>query len=153
MAIHLRLELKEDVERMEDVVNLHSDDDIDTQVPQAMPPPIVFEMVENAILGRGEDEVLAQKLGDSDSDAEFNRQMALLRNLHINLAPFHAHHRGVSRKHARLSIRNTRLTVSDLGSTNGTYLNNERLQPNIEYGVKQGDEIRLGFLTLTLTII
>lgn len=151
MTVHVRLEVKDTLENLD---HSHDASDLDeTEVPSAIPPPIVIELVENAILGRGDDEVLAQSMGDEQSDAEFNRQMALLRNLHVDLATFHAHHRGVSRKHARLSLHNTRLSVSDLGSTNGTYLNNERLDANVPYPVKQGDEIRLGFLTLVLTII
>lgn len=48
----------------------------------------------------------------------------------------------ISRDHARLFRRNGNLWLEDIGSTNGTYLNGQRLfEPAL---VKPGDEIRLG---------
>ncbi|MGJ3240695.1 MAG: FHA domain-containing protein [Anaerolineae bacterium] len=117
--------------------------------------PIVCEIIEQVTLGRGEDPLLRtiNKKEDLQSEAAFNRQMALLKNPLVDLTPFYAHDRGVSRKHARLTMRHTRLTIADLGSTNGTYVNNQRLEPNIEYPIKAGDELRLGFLALNLKLV
>lgn len=149
MSLHLRLELKErsEVENEDVPVGL------DTNPPVEQVQPIVVELISKMTLGRGEDPVLKDKMGDRQSEAEFNRQMALLKNPHVDLSSFYAHERGVSRKHARISINNMRLTVADLGSTNGTFVNNEKLDPNVEYPIKAGDELRLGFLSITLTII
>lgn len=49
----------------------------------------------------------------------------------------------VSRHHFQLRSRDGVYYISDLGSTNGTYLNGERLQPNVERRVKDGDRISL----------
>ena len=149
MSLHLRLELKEGSEAENEDIPVG----LDTNPPVEQVQPIVVEVISKMTLGRGEDPVLKDKMGNEQSEAEFNRQMALLKNPHVDLSSFYAHERGVSRKHARISINNMRLTVADLGSTNGTFVNNEKLDPNVEYPIKAGDELRLGFLSITLTII
>lgn len=54
----------------------------------------------------------------------------------------------ISRDHARLFHRNDNLWLEDMGSTNGTYLNGQRLfEPAL---VKPGDEIRLGSTVLRI---
>lgn len=51
----------------------------------------------------------------------------------------------VSRMHARFSLdRDGKMTVRDLNSTNGTWLNGERLMPNESRAMHQGDHVRLG---------
>ena len=51
----------------------------------------------------------------------------------------------VSRMHARFSVDHEgKMTVRDLNSTNGTWLNGERLMPNESRVIKQGDHVRLG---------
>ncbi|HOK23369.1 MAG TPA: FHA domain-containing protein [Candidatus Hydrothermia bacterium] len=49
----------------------------------------------------------------------------------------------VSRRHAMLIIdpESKSISIQDLGSTNGTYLNGERLEPNKIYKVNPGDVI------------
>lgn len=62
----------------------------------------------------------------------------------IDLAPYGAQERGVSRNHAALRRMETSLTITDLGSVNGTYLNGQRLiaqQPRL---LRDGDEVRVG---------
>jgi two-component system cell cycle response regulator len=49
----------------------------------------------------------------------------------------------VSRQHARLERRGADFVVSDLGSTNGTFINNERKRPN-NSRLNRGDQIRVG---------
>jgi len=49
-----------------------------------------------------------------------------------------------SRVHARLQVTAGRLEVVDLGSTNGTFLNGERLVPNTPHPVAPGDELIFG---------
>ena len=51
---------------------------------------------------------------------------------------------GVSRQHARLFIQNSSLFIEDLGSTNFTYLNEQKLPPNDPHVLQDGDEVRLG---------
>ncbi len=51
----------------------------------------------------------------------------------------------VSRMHARFSLdRDGTMTVRDLNSSNGTWLNGERLQPNESRSLQQGDHVRFG---------
>ncbi len=50
--------------------------------------------------------------------------------------------KGVSRRHARISIRGGEATIEDLESKNGTYLNGQRISAPAR--VEDGDEIRLG---------
>jgi len=40
--------------------------------------------------------------------------------------------------------RDGKMTVRDLNSTNGTWLNGERLMPNESRVMRQGDHVRLG---------
>lgn len=47
---------------------------------------------------------------------------------------------GISRKHAVISVTSDGLAVEDLGSSNGTYVNGEKVDKSI---VKIGDEIKL----------
>jgi len=54
----------------------------------------------------------------------------------------------VSNFHARLYPQNGTWHVEDLGSTNGTYLNRQRVSGTVE--VQSGDEVRVGKTTLEL---
>ena len=68
----------------------------------------------------------------------------------IDLNAYNALEKGVSRRHAvLLNYRNT-LHVMDLGSVNGTLLNEDRLQPDKPYPLREGDKVCLGSLNLAL---
>lgn len=64
----------------------------------------------------------------------------------IDLTPFGALEKGVSRTHAAIERSEDTLTLIDLGSSNGTYLNGQRLTANQPRVLRDGDEIRLGKL-------
>jgi hypothetical protein len=49
---------------------------------------------------------------------------------------------GISRRHARVLPQNGGVIVEDLGSSNGTYVNGERISGPVEIGT--GDEVQLG---------
>ena len=51
---------------------------------------------------------------------------------------------GVSRKHARLTFQNNQYMLEDLGSSNGTFVNGERISK--PWSLKNGDVINLGKL-------
>lgn len=53
----------------------------------------------------------------------------------------------VSRIHARLSKEGQEICVTDLNSTNGTFKNGLRLEPNETVAIEPGDEIRFGRMT------
>ena len=57
---------------------------------------------------------------------------------------------GVSRRHARVVISAGRATLEDLGSKNGTFVGDHRVEGPKSLG--DGDIIRLGSVTLTLRI-
>lgn len=69
-------------------------------------------------------------------------------DVNLDLTPYGALERGVSRKHAALHHEGDTLTLVDLDSVNGTYLNGQRLLPNQPRVVRDGDEIRFGKLIL-----
>jgi pSer/pThr/pTyr-binding forkhead associated (FHA) protein len=51
----------------------------------------------------------------------------------------------VSRKHAVIERRGHRVTIEDLGSLNGTYVNRgARLKPGAQYPLQPGDEVVIG---------
>jgi pSer/pThr/pTyr-binding forkhead associated (FHA) protein len=58
--------------------------------------------------------------------------------------------KGISRRHARISRRANQVFLEDLNSLNGTYLNANRLVPELPYPIKDGDQIQLGKLILTV---
>ena len=65
----------------------------------------------------------------------------------------HPADRGVSSQHAVLRIHDSVLTITDLGSTNGTYLNGDnRLAEGEETPLANGDRIHIGAWT-TIKII
>lgn len=71
----------------------------------------------------------------------------------IDLAPFDAGNRGVSRKHVELRPTPHGLFCIDLDSTNGTYKNGVPLKPNSPTPIGNRDTLSLGLLHLTVDII
>ena len=53
----------------------------------------------------------------------------------------------ISGKHASLRYKDQKFTITDLDSTNGTYLN-DRTDPIAREELKDGDTIRIGDVTL-----
>jgi len=64
----------------------------------------------------------------------------------LDTAPYGAADLGVSRVHASIRRGEDTLTLVDENSTNGTYLNGQRLIPNQPRVLRDGDEVRLGRL-------
>ncbi len=69
----------------------------------------------------------------------------------VDLTTFDAFSKGVSRKHALITVKNQRLMLRDLNSTNGTRLNNAICAPGEEYRLRHGDEMMLGQLRLQVS--
>jgi|GEM_PF-843331 len=69
-------------------------------------------------------------------------------NEEIDLIPYGAIDRGVSRRHCEVLLRDNQLHVVDLGSTNGTFLAGIRLKPNEATLLRKGDELLLGRLAV-----
>ena len=64
----------------------------------------------------------------------------------IDLTPFDAFKHGVSRLHAEISLMETRVEIKDLGSSNGTRLNDKKLTPHVPYVLANGDTLLFGSL-------
>jgi hypothetical protein len=70
----------------------------------------------------------------------------------VDLSPYNAYAKGVSRLHAVLKLIRDGIVVMDLGSSNGTCLNGSRLSPYVEKPVNHGDEIILGKLKMIVLL-
>lgn len=66
----------------------------------------------------------------------------------VDLGPHGGEKSGVSRRHARLVTQSGQQWISDLNSTNFTFLNGQKLQPGELSPLKNGDEIRFGLLAV-----
>jgi hypothetical protein len=92
--------------------------------------PFVLEVVRQAILGRYEANSRSQP--------------------RIDLTPYRAYDKGVSRLHAIIRRTENGLMIEDLASTNGTWLNDTPLDPYMPRSVNSGDRIRLSKLELEI---
>ena len=68
----------------------------------------------------------------------------------VNLNPYGAREKGVSRLHASLRVDRQQMLLMDLGSSNGTSLNGSALAPHEPTRLENGDEIRLGKLSIKI---
>jgi hypothetical protein len=66
----------------------------------------------------------------------------------VDLTAYAGYRMGVSRRHAAIRLQEHHLHVSDLGSSNGTFLNGTRLNAHRPYQLRDGDEVRLGQMVL-----
>lgn len=66
----------------------------------------------------------------------------------IDLEPYNAYESGVSRLHARIKIEDQGMWITDLGSANGTHLNNQKLASHQDYPLNNKDVFRLGRLSI-----
>jgi pSer/pThr/pTyr-binding forkhead associated (FHA) protein len=66
----------------------------------------------------------------------------------VDLTPYNANLLGVSRQHATITRSEDTFVLEDLGSTNGTWLNEVKLTANKPTTFQSGDLIRLGQLGL-----
>jgi pSer/pThr/pTyr-binding forkhead associated (FHA) protein len=66
----------------------------------------------------------------------------------VDLTSYGALDRGVSREHCRFHVENGYIYVTDLGSTNGTFLAGKRLEPHEPAILHKGDELLLSRLPI-----
>ena len=71
---------------------------------------------------------------------------------HIDLVPFGAYDKGVSRLHAMIHFDQGIFSLHDLGSSNGTWLHSKRLEQGIPLRLLSGDWIQLGQLYLQIHV-
>jgi FHA domain len=85
-----------------------------------------------------------------DSNREFviGRKVGTTSEGLLDLSPSGGYHLGVSRRHAVIRRKEHAYEVVDLGSANGTWLNDERLLPHKPYPLDSGSHLRLGSMRL-----
>jgi|FLYN01.1.fsa_nt_gi hypothetical protein len=66
----------------------------------------------------------------------------------VDLTPYGARTRGISRAHARLHRHDTQLYVTDLSSDNGTFIAGKQLTPDVPFALRSGDEVTFGCLNV-----
>ena len=69
----------------------------------------------------------------------------------VDLTPFDARGKGVSHLHAEIAIDGDMVEIRDLDSTNGTYLNGQKLQARQWRILRNLDEVRLGVLEMVIS--
>lgn len=62
----------------------------------------------------------------------------------IDLTPYKAYEGGVSRLHATIKINRDTVTITDLGSANGTRINSKKIAAHQPYSLSNEDIISLG---------
>lgn len=71
----------------------------------------------------------------------------------IDLEPYDAHRKGVSRQHLAITFCDHMLQVEDLRSANGTLLNGWVLMPHEPRVLRDGDQLMMGRLSMIVTVI
>lgn len=71
----------------------------------------------------------------------------------VDLTPFGALEKGVSRQHIEVSWRSDLIFITDVGSTNGTLLNGQRLMPGIERILRDNDQLMIGHMPVKVRFI
>jgi RNA polymerase subunit RPABC4/transcription elongation factor Spt4 len=112
----------------------------DINVPQGFLALQVRGMIQRIPLN----EIVNSLVGRSDVERGFMPD--------IDLINYGAMDRGVSRSHATLHFSDGKLTLTDLNSANGTFVNGDRLKSNSSIVVNDRDEITLGRLNLNVRI-
>jgi FHA domain len=121
----------------------------ETAFPQAVPPiaqkhPIPSQGIalysvqsDNPIALQEEKEFILGRMTESEIEKRF-----------VDLGKFDGYNHGVSRHHCLIRRTEGGYEIIDLGSTNGTWLEKQRLVPNRPYPLENGSRITLGRLPL-----
>lgn len=107
------------------VITLHGSSDL---------PPLIFDIarVEKLVFGRSA------------------RDSSWIPN--VDLTKYGAHRLGVSRRHATINRTESGLHILDLGSANGTFLNEIKLPPHQAHLIRNGDAVRIGYFKLGIRL-
>ena len=79
-----------------------------------------------------------------DKELIIGRKTEAALEIFLDLAGIDAFNLGISRRHAMLRRKESGYEIIDLASTNGTWLNNERLVPNKPYLLTSGSQVSVG---------
>ncbi len=70
----------------------------------------------------------------------------------VDLSAYDAYSMGVSRLHIALKLVNNGVVITDLGSSNGTRVNGQKVVPHVDYPINHGDIVALGKLKVQILI-
>lgn len=84
-------------------------------------------------------------IGRSDPDVNFSPT--------IDLAPVGGQAYGVSRRHATLNNKNGLLFITDHATTNGTFVNDIRIDTEIPHVITNGDTVQFGNLRIWIEFV
>ncbi len=68
----------------------------------------------------------------------------------VDLTPLYAANNGVSRRHLKLEAKDNRIWVTDLDSTNGTFIRGKKLPPNVPRLLRNKESFKIGSLNVKL---
>lgn len=112
-----------------------------TDIPEAL----VSKKIERATLYFPDNgQILELKEGKEYSIGRQYKGQPILPD--IDLTPFKGYDWGISRLHASIRAVSKKVYVTDLGSSNGTWINGERIAPNKPYELDNRDIFLLGRL-------
>lgn len=83
-----------------------------------------------------------------DKELIIGRKLDVTSEAVLDLSDMDAFNLGLSRRHAMICRKDSGYEIVDLASTNGTWLNTERLIPNKPYPFASGSQLRLGRMLL-----
>lgn len=128
-----------DDRRLKRILSSHQSDEHDGTMALGQKQEVILlvrGMVERVMMESGTSYKLGRfELGVNEDDE-------------IDLTPYGAQDRGVSRVHAQLQIIDAIVHITDLGSTNGTFVNGKRLEKDTPTALRKGDELLLGRLAV-----
>jgi pSer/pThr/pTyr-binding forkhead associated (FHA) protein len=129
---------------VEDVIPQSVKDSLPVTVPQQLPTDVMDDWIVLYIAGEVKPLILHGRQSVT-LGRQINGEPADV----IDMTPYHGHLLGVSRRHVTLFRGEDGLyRVRDLGSTNGSWLNEKRLKPDEVVEVPNGEQLRLGQLIM-----
>jgi hypothetical protein len=152
---HSKLQQKENFDPTRDTAILSRDNPMlrralshQTDEPNFQGTTTLGEKREVILLIRGMAERLVMQEGIIYQLGRF--ELGMVTPNEVDLTPYGAMDRGVSRIHAQLHLENNHLYITDLNSTNGTYVSGIRIEPNTPMALRKGDELLLGRLQVQI---
>ncbi len=106
---------------------------------------VLFHLSTGQVSTLGLDVWRVTVLGRSDPTSAFRPD--------LDFGPYGAMRHGVSRRHALVRPGDNQLYLIDQNSTNGTWVNGQRLSPGRDFPLSDGDTVELGALRMTLRIV
>lgn len=100
--------------------------------------PVLFEIDDQDIVLPIAPSLIIGRVGSTAGDIQPD----------VDLSPFDAKTKGVSRLHLRMVRKSSLIYVADMGSSNGSHLNGRRMYANAEQIIRSGDELLLGSLKI-----